>query len=134
MNKYLFRGKRIDDGEWAYGDLLTDGVDFECAIRVHGANENNSSDIVVVVPGTVGQYIGITDINGKKIFEGDAIRFIDVACSEAGYYEFTSEGVVRYDTDTASFYVARQSVSMDWVFDDCEVIGNIYDDPRLLDE
>lgn len=148
MNRHiLFRAKRLDNDEWAYGDLL------------HLPN----GDVVIlsdkgytkVKPETVGQYTGLTDKNGKKIFTGDIIRYCDEDCYY--YPEDCTEFFGEVVQERGAFGIGTQNelplelenwcnndnfVSLweiYWNLNCCdgelpmiEVIGNIYDNPELL--
>lgn len=82
MREYLFRGKRQDNGEWAYGDLVVNRPSGACRIFVNFANVRHgdfvesglhecSGELYLVIPETVGQYTGENDDIGNRIFEGD---------------------------------------------------------------
>ena len=125
-DRYLFRGKRTYNGEWVevfyYNDLLGDNV--HCNIIYDGID-------YAVIPETVGQYTGLKDKNGKRIFEGDIVYCksrLDnaniVVIFECGQFRMVlSENYRSYQTNSG-FY--------DINCFDKEVIGNIYDNPELL--
>ena len=132
----LFRGKRIDDGEWVIGDFehfyLPDGE-----LVVYIGNWGKSID--KVFPETVGQYTGLTDKNGKKIFEGDVLHVHSDTCdydfhtTVGAKYGYISGFYVDGDFDGGDFH--EIGLAMDWWENEdatVEIIGNIHDNPELL--
>jgi hypothetical protein len=69
----LFRGQRVDNGEWVYGYFVKD-PDEKFRIYLQPFDEATSNTYYVVKPETIGQYSGINDRNNKEIFEGDKFR------------------------------------------------------------
>lgn len=129
MRKIEFRGKTVDGGEWIYGDLIQ--MDDECYIQYteyvsQGEWDSSYTDCVgeVVDTETVGQYTGLTDKNGTKIFEGDIIKINE---------QYTR--VVRYSEVKASFVTCDENQWLGYLKDynkPIRVIGNIYDNPEIL--
>lgn len=130
MREILFRGKRRDNGEWVYGSLLKPGNGpHECTvIRVPDPERRYS-----VFEKTVGEYTGLDDKNGKKIFEGDIVAREDYGYGCGRYY-----ATVHY----GAFNCSCCHGVYGWTFDKgdirnptwYEVIGNIHDNPELLKE
>lgn len=80
------------------------------------------------------QYTGRKDINDKEIFEGDIVSFDDCTSTESGYCERGCIGVVEWCNETVSFEVSnRLSAESYEVLDECVVIGNIYENPELME-
>lgn len=133
MREILFRGrtaivsKEKYNGEWLYGNLIqTDSGNFYIGSR------EVSPLFQLVIPETVGQYTGIDDRNGKKIFEGDIVSFTRI---NALGYTTKRVGTVKYYDKLPIFYImATTGDAWDWVeCGDIEVIGNIHDNPELLE-
>lgn len=130
MREILFRGKRIDNGEWVEGYLyITHNGEYE--IGHYDAEVNIERLTYVVDPSTVGQYTGLTDKNGKRIFEGDVLEH------HAQGDIIVNRGVVNWDEKNARW--AHQLNTMNPCFymhnpKAVEVIGNIHDNPELLKE
>ena len=130
--KYLFRGKEKNSGEWIYGDLrhISDGHGGYILCIVDNTNgRNNDVTGVEVSPNTVGQYTGVTDKNGTKIFEGDIVRYGDTI-HEVVFEQRNGTayfGLVYSEAETLPFghYQDLRQI---------EVIGNIYDNPELLED
>lgn len=118
MREILFRGKRYN-GEWEYGVPLISGeVAFITSLN---------SESKIVIPETIGQYTGLTDKNGKKIFEGDVL----IAAWKTK--------IIIYYTKCGTQFRAREALnpalnhSIDYYDNDrMEIIGNIHDNPELL--
>lgn len=135
MREYLFRGKRADNGEWVEGYYvaLPDAVGMVHMIHIPRSDPDGSNSTYYVDPATVGQYTGLTDRNGRKIFEGDIVRHyykIPVPGSETG----TDRGVVKWDSEECFFGRTSldgkdKTISAKCVY---EVIGNIHDNPELV--
>jgi uncharacterized phage protein (TIGR01671 family) len=119
MREYLFRGKTIANGKWSEGTLLV--TKQGCCITP------DATVYVAVDPETVGQYTGLTDKNGTKIFEGDIVKYGDTVHNV----------VFEQRNGTAYFglvYSTLETLSFGYYQDlkQIEVIGNIYDNPELL--
>lgn len=100
----------------------------------HGFDERYS-EWIEVDRETVCQYTGHKDDTGKKIFDGDIVCFIDITSTESGYSEMSCCGEVGYSKEEACFYVTDRLSAESWeVLGDCHIIGNIFDDPELLNE
>lgn len=142
MNREIkFRGKRVDTGEWVYGYLCY--LSYKAYIKDDSDKTTNprridgtTADIrmVEVDPATVGQYTGLHDKNGKEIYEGDVVSFDDCTSTESGWWEQSCTGVVVWCNETVAFEVTdRLSAESYEVLDECVVIGNIYENPELLE-
>lgn len=146
MREILFRGKRVDNGEWVQGFYVCKkrpyfkdkGVNLEHIIcdnvEVEDGNYKQFVDTImttyIVDPETIGQYTGLTDKNGRKIFEGDIVIF--------DYIDYEDErGVVQWDSDIAKFIITFSTFAID--FDnvygrELEVVGNVYDNPEMMEK
>ena len=139
MRDYLFRGKRIDNGEWVEGSLCLEYYQRYGVVMIAPSED----EIFKVDPSTVGQYTGMTDKNGKKIFEGDILSIAQNSDGMGQYYyppiPYPAHVVVRWDLCSWMWEVIGKdkyylSFPDAWCHYDCEVIGNIYDNPELLEE
>lgn len=154
MREILFRGKRTDNGEWVsscnliqFFDKPAERIFFIPKLKnkcvcTHDENDNiiaiEDTILFKVIPETVGQYTGLTDKNGKKIFEGDIILFEDESPTNYEYHDCTEMRCGEIKFDDGEFYLTnRIAVEMgDLVYDgklDGEIIGNIHDNPELLE-
>ena len=127
MREILFRGKRTDNGTWTCGYLF---CIWERTYLCWGTT-NNVPNMKEVLPETVCQFTGLTDKNGRKIFEEDIVKITDT-------FNVIISGVV-YWCDCAFWVDCSYSDGDDGFYSlghlgDCvEVIGNIYDNPELME-
>ena len=152
MREILFRGKRTDNGEWEYGDLWCNPYGKRAVCIVSPINDQGTTGGNEVIPETVGQFTGLCDKNGTKIFEGDILQCNNNP-QDLVKAVFGAFGVIDVETETAvdnvigwhyeviptdllskvepfclpmpltEFYINRCTMV---------VIGNIYDNPELL--
>lgn len=146
MREIMFRGKRIDNDEWVYGSFVMDATELrrrenfpnspiwaDGFIRRYDF-ENEKIEMYEVDRESVGQYTGLTDKNGKKIFEGD---ILEVNCKE--FFE-AKHIVYRVEWDrcncefSATLKSGATGTGVAYIpLYAAEVIGNVYDHPELLE-
>lgn len=136
MCEILFRGKRADNGEWTYGYYCPKPYShFPCEAAIF-PSETIDRDWhgERVDPDTVGRFTGLTDRNGVKIFEGDIIKHTQVylhgKVKSFGYVKWSTAYACwlagGYTNGRADMFLGDQSYKL-------EVLGNIYDNPELLE-
>lgn len=135
----LFRGKRLDNGEWVYGGYAEWGNVQHVIITKGEYGKNNSYE---VDPETVGQYTGLLDCKVNKIFEGDILCFIDIDYNTETYYGIVKFGIYNslvYDANNQGFYVDWKGVQYRndlgyWAKQsNCWIVGNIHDNPEFME-
>lgn len=132
IREIIFRGKRSDNGEWVYGfySALPDCAGTVYMIETPKANPDETNRTYFVDPSTVGQFTGLTDKNGKKIFEGDIVL-------KRTYHGKEPRRVVfSFGCFHCGFGGGSSTATHPYTLDDkqIEVIGTIHDNPELLGE
>ncbi len=147
MREILFRGKAAC-GAWVQGDLIHRKIwssKFE-VIRVDDSGFDNYTEYEIATD-TIGQFTGLTDKNGKKIFEGDVVKAVIVRDLGGGTQNREETGIIGYDKIGMIGLIAKyagtipvwsdffQELTLSGCIDDFwfEVIGNIHDNPELLE-
>ena len=136
MREILFRGKgdkKYNDGMWYFGvPIRCDDGDWQICT-------NNRKR--VVIPETIGQYTGVTDKNGERIFEGDIVKYKE-ACKfgdndemEEAEEQYLCTNIVEFKNGRF-FPLPQRCDCEDYFFSygsyDFEVVGNVHDNPELL--
>lgn len=137
MREILYRGKCKNNDEWVNGYYLPyhavkdiDGKDVFAQIFVE-PDEKKPKGSAIVIAETVGQYTGLKDKKGKKIFEGDIVKYYGICKPIIGVVKICEEdfsglyGVCETFTDGSGTSLLKAKI-------DCQVVGNIYDNPELL--
>lgn len=138
MRENKFRGKRVDNGEWIYGDLAHN---YDSYIK---DNKNLVDDLhrgwFKVIDNTVGQYIGVKDVDGNEIYGGHIVK--GTAIKENGGFDYLGK-VVFYNQSNLHGYFIEDADGRAWRLEHacCKVsldnitgriVGNIHDNPELL--
>ena len=144
MREILFRGKRVNNGEWKYGSCVEQYGSTQIYLR--DGDDEDGLDRYHVNPSTVGQFTGLTDRNGAKIFEGDIIRWHDNTelsvggqIAEVCFGRYKDADCAFSDIYSIGYYIrmpGKECVTICWLdeyknyFD---IIGNAHDNPELLE-
>ena len=125
MREILFRGKQVNDGMWIQGYL------FQCWGRAYilWGMTNDTPTMHEVKPETIGQFTGLIDKNGNKIFEGDI-----VVCRYANEYTPVFQNGIYMAYNPKEMQTIQQpSTQFNIIWrHGCEIIGNIHDNKELL--
>lgn len=137
-DRYLFKAKRFDNGEWVQGALIYDDMDklYRMIIELDYSTGTciRAGKAPRVDVSTICQCTGLKDKNGKLIWENDVVAYWDTYSTESGLAEADCAGQVVWDDETMSFQITnRLSAESYEVLDECSVIGNIFDNKELLE-
>lgn len=146
MREIIFRGKSTDINKWVYGFYAGEDCKYPWSPTIKQANiiQQGSGLWYEVDPKTVGQYTGLTDKNGVKIFEGDILSCDDYPYTSDGNQNYYAKVVWLDENAAFGLYTFKNPTSKvrgvsegcdyvdDFESDVWEVIGNIYDNPELL--
>lgn len=137
MRDILFRAKRTDNGEWVYGYYIKthdylDNREIHLIVGIDSTSfpTNEVTDVNEVNLETLGQYTGLTDKNGVKIFKGDIVKL-------EGDGKYTGTDIYTVEYELGAFYLCydnRLARFLRHYNDYAEVIGNVYDNSELLED
>lgn len=154
MREIIFRGRRIDNGEWVEGFFYQHPLTKECFIGVHDFNSYSIAYMgnlgcpvfSKIIPETLGQYTGLKDLNGVRIFEGDIIRYIyepgkgfwnanQLSVIQYGKTGWQFDGIMgtnKYALMTGCLSAIPFNQDLENI-PEFEVIGNIHDNPEIAE-
>ena len=137
MREILFRGKRIDSGEWVFGmPWIFKEKSCICPWKKGMCKYDTGFFPVEVIPETVGQYTGKRDTKNNRIFDGDIIRI------KWRTLDLAENAVVRYDDRSCAYILNMRGAAWSYMshldavymqIESFEVIGNMWDDPELME-
>jgi len=130
----LFKAKRLDNGEWVEGDLIREQDVFgNIKHRIYQIKGSGRFQKYDVDAETISQYTGLTDKNGKKIWENDVVRYIDEIINKEKV-----DRICFNETHAAFTRLHKTEMGLQYLYinegiaNNCEVLGNIFDNPKLL--
>jgi|AGTN01.2.fsa_nt_gi phage uncharacterized protein TIGR01671 len=133
MREIKFRAKIVGSDKWIYGSLIVRRDHTDGYLNYYIEDLNNEDLVVLVNYNTIGQYIGLKDWSHKEIYEGDIIKFSNENGVFIGVFIWEEENEMHYgkwaletSEDISDEYENRDE-------DYFEVIGNIHDNPELLE-
>ena len=127
-DRYMFRGKRLDNGKWTQGQLL---VTINNSYRIVNASKNNDFDGYEIDPATLGQCTGLKDKNGKLIFEGDIVNRLKPDMLAGGHVVIWANQKWMLSRISKLNPAIHSDINVRNKF--LEIIGNIHDNPSLLE-
>lgn len=138
MREILFRGKRVDNGEWVYGAFCPDVLEIDAYGKTVGGKpiwldgwirrycaEENHMKMYEVERSTVGQYTGLADKNGVKIFEGDIILYYG-----KNYIVKFIDGFAAFDLRSVDNMSSPPPITSNTILH-MSIAGNIHDNPNF---
>ena len=134
QDRYLFRAKRLDNGQWVQGFICKKKYKSNKFYISCFHDKDDNEQFFAIDPDTICQCTGLKDKNGNLIWENDVVGFWDTYSTENGQAEMDCIGKVVWDDETISFQVTnRLSAESYEVIDECSVIVNIFDNPELFE-
>lgn len=132
MREILYRGKRVDCGDWTYGCYYIDSENIPRIVELVKESSCTYHYKFPIIPKTRGEYTGLCDKNGTKIFEGDIVLYSWLSFGELPFYIEFIDGEfcatpLRQTDDLWQIRISGENLNF-------EVIGNIHDNPELLEE